>query len=188
MRFNCRGGWQEAEKLQGEMLKINLEEERAQLKSLFGNRWGIITDLQKFNLPATFQEHAPGVKPKAHVSLAHSGVCQWGSWIQKNPWMQSRHEGNVWNMGSKIPQASIMVADGGSREHSFFFFLPRRVACGILLPRPGTEPTPPAMEVRSLNHWTAREVPAGNILEVPDIKYKFSFLQRPELISSHDSQ
>ena len=30
---------------------------------------------------------------------------------------------------------------------------------GILVPRPGIEPIPPAMEVRSLNHWTSREVP-----------------------------
>ena len=32
-------------------------------------------------------------------------------------------------------------------------------SCGILVPRSGIEPTPPALEVRSLNHWTAREVP-----------------------------
>ena len=32
-------------------------------------------------------------------------------------------------------------------------------ACGILVPRPGIEPTPPALEAQSLNHWTAREVP-----------------------------
>ena len=36
----------------------------------------------------------------------------------------------------------------------FFFWL-----CGILVPRPGIEPAPPAVEVQSLNHWTAREVP-----------------------------
>ena len=28
-------------------------------------------------------------------------------------------------------------------------------ACGILVPQPGTEPVPPAVEVQSLNHWTA---------------------------------
>ena len=33
------------------------------------------------------------------------------------------------------------------------------VACGILFPRPGMEPTPLAMEAQSFNHWTAREVP-----------------------------
>ena len=30
---------------------------------------------------------------------------------------------------------------------------------GILVPRPGVEPLPPAVEAQSLNHWTAREVP-----------------------------
>ena len=32
------------------------------------------------------------------------------------------------------------------------------VACEILVPQPGMEPTPPAVEARSLNNWTAREV------------------------------
>ena len=30
---------------------------------------------------------------------------------------------------------------------------------GILVLQPGIKPVPPAMEARSLNHWTAREVP-----------------------------
>ena len=30
-------------------------------------------------------------------------------------------------------------------------------ACGILAPRPGIEPAPPALE--GLNHWTTREIP-----------------------------
>ena len=34
-----------------------------------------------------------------------------------------------------------------------------RMASGILVPRPGVEPTSPAPEVRSLNHWTTRDVP-----------------------------
>ena len=32
-------------------------------------------------------------------------------------------------------------------------------ARGELVPRAGTEPRPPALEARSLNHWTPREVP-----------------------------
>ena len=28
-----------------------------------------------------------------------------------------------------------------------------------LIPQPGIEPLPPALELQSLNHWTAREVP-----------------------------
>lgn len=31
-------------------------------------------------------------------------------------------------------------------------------ACEILVPRPGIEPMPPALEVRSLSHWTPSEV------------------------------
>ena len=34
-----------------------------------------------------------------------------------------------------------------------------RVACGILGSRPGMEPVLPAVEARSLNHWTTREFP-----------------------------
>ena len=40
-----------------------------------------------------------------------------------------------------------------------FYFWPHCVACGILFPWPGIEPTPPALEAWSPNHWTAREVP-----------------------------
>ena len=34
-------------------------------------------------------------------------------------------------------------------------------ACRILLPWPGIEPAPPAVEAQSLNHWKAREVPTS---------------------------
>ena len=33
------------------------------------------------------------------------------------------------------------------------------MACGILVPKPGIEPMPPEVDVQSLNHWIAREVP-----------------------------
>ena len=45
----------------------------------------------------------------------------------------------------------------------YFIFWPLSAACGILVPRPGIEPTPPALEAESLNHWTAREVPLYTI-------------------------
>ena len=41
---------------------------------------------------------------------------------------------------------------------SFFFLAPLR-SMQDLVPPPGIKPTPPAVETRSLNHWTAREVP-----------------------------
>ena len=43
-------------------------------------------------------------------------------------------------------------------ELLFFLFLATWHA-GILVPQPGMEPVPPAVEVWSLNHWT-REVPS----------------------------
>ena len=39
------------------------------------------------------------------------------------------------------------------------FFRPCLTAYGILVPKPGTEPMSPALEMQSLNHWTAKEVP-----------------------------
>ena len=47
----------------------------------------------------------------------------------------------------------------------YYFFWPRHVACGILVPRPGIKPAPPAVEARSPNHWTAREVHLFETLE-----------------------
>ena len=44
---------------------------------------------------------------------------------------------------------------------TLFYFWPYHVACKILVPWPGIEPMPPAVETWSLNHWTAREVPEG---------------------------
>ena len=43
-------------------------------------------------------------------------------------------------------------------KQKFLFYLFGRAACGILVPWPGIEPTPPAVEVQSLNHWTTKEV------------------------------
>ena len=42
-------------------------------------------------------------------------------------------------------------------KKNFFFWL-YPMACRILVPWPGIEPTPPAVEAWSLNHWIAREV------------------------------
>ena len=39
------------------------------------------------------------------------------------------------------------------------------MACGILVPRPGIEPTPPALEVQGLICWTTREVPEATVSE-----------------------
>ena len=41
----------------------------------------------------------------------------------------------------------------------YLFFWPCSMACEILVPQPGIEPLPPALEGWSLNHWTTREAP-----------------------------
>ena len=41
----------------------------------------------------------------------------------------------------------------------FILFWPHREVCRILVPQSGIEPSPPAVKVQSLNHWTTREVP-----------------------------
>ena len=46
-----------------------------------------------------------------------------------------------------------------------------------LSPRPGIEPEPPAVEVRSLNHWTSREVPTISILFFKNFIYLFIWLR-----------
>ena len=38
------------------------------------------------------------------------------------------------------------------------------MACGILVPWPGIEPTPLSLEIQSLNHWAAREDPNSYFL------------------------
>ena len=42
---------------------------------------------------------------------------------------------------------------------SFTFWLSPTVACGILVPWPGIDSVPPALEAWRPNHWTTREVP-----------------------------
>ena len=42
-----------------------------------------------------------------------------------------------------------------------FIFWSCHVVCGVLVPWPGMEPIPAALEAQSLNHWTSKEVPEG---------------------------
>ena len=42
-----------------------------------------------------------------------------------------------------------------------FLFWPHCVACGIFVPGPGTESSPPAVEEQSLNPWTPRVFPCS---------------------------
>ena len=62
-----------------------------------------------------------------------------------------------------VAQAFLLTSCRGFQPRVLFFsstFWPRSVACGVLVPWPGIEPEPSALEVWSLNPWTAREAPA----------------------------
>ena len=64
---------------------------------------------------------------------------------------------------------------GGCLLYFFFSFLfcfegePCQVACVILIPRPGIDPAPPALQAWSLNHWITREVPRAEFLRAHDV-------------------
>ena len=58
-----------------------------------------------------------------------------------------------------FPEASTAPRHLTNQRWSFFFWLffwPCHAACRILVPRPGIESVPPAVEAWSPNHWTAR--------------------------------
>ena len=48
----------------------------------------------------------------------------------------------------------FLPTKGYSLDKSYYSVL----HVGVLVPQPGIEPTPHALEVQSLNHWTAKEV------------------------------
>ena len=47
--------------------------------------------------------------------------------------------------------------EGGMGVIVFFFFLLCHAACRILVSQPEVKPAPPALGVKSLHHWTARD-------------------------------
>ena len=85
-----------------------------------------------------------------HKRKIESQGCQIASW-------------HCWVTGLAMEQSTCRfliseIINAFIIYETFLFWL-HCEACGILVPRPGTEPKPRALEVRSLNHWTAREVP-----------------------------
>ena len=58
------------------------------------------------------------------------------------------------------------------------FFWPCHTARRILVPQPGIKPVPPAMEVWSPNHWTAREFPCRFTLKPPQFRIQLACFQK----------
>ena len=72
-----------------------------------------------------------------------------------DPYPPSKESDLPWNH----PLFVRIISLPPSPWSSFLFF--GRAACGILVPQPGIEPVPPALEAQSLNHWSTREVPGA---------------------------
>lgn len=73
---------------------------------------------------------------------------------------------------NQVPLASFLCTPfPASSEMGTFFkkliFWLHRTACKIFFPGPGVEPVTPAVEVQSLSHWTAREVPETDTFFCP---------------------
>ena len=79
--------------------------------------------------------------------------------------------GNIDNFFEDLKKLYIVLI-------AILIFLPCHEACGILVPRPGIEPVPPALEVQSLNHgppgkaWHLNNIRSSN----PWTQDLFSFM------------
>ena len=92
------------------------------------------------------------------------------SWQRAVPGGTARGQGSRSPSPTDVPPPAHPRALGQDRNlhfrfFSFFYFGCTTRYAGILVPRPGIEPSPPAVEARSLNHWTAREVQETSIFK-----------------------
>ena len=106
--------------------------------------------------------HNPGsLKQKELVSKSwrpEAKISFWGLQVS-----------GLWLHHSSLCLCLHMVFSLVSLCSPFFFFFKintswpcTSLACRILVPQPGIEPTPPAVEVHSLHHWTTRDVPLSS--------------------------
>ena len=59
--------------------------------------------------------------------------------------------------GSLVDYLTLLLTSSCKFFVCLFVFWLCSAACRILVPQPGIEPGPPAVQVQSPNHWTARE-------------------------------
>ena len=69
--------------------------------------------------------------------------------------------------------------------HILFFFRLCQEAYRILVPQQGVEPMPPAVEVWSLNHWTAKEFPHVHTLSSHKITFHLRVSMYQSLFTSN---
>ena len=114
------------------------------------------------------------------IGLGCHNKIQWTGWLNQEKKLSSVLEAGSVNSGCQyswilvrfpltcrqLPSHCICIGRGGQGctlmsllfKKKNFFFWPSCTVCGILVPRPGITPAPPALEAQSLNYWTAREV------------------------------
>ena len=90
--------------------------------------------------------HQEGNQPRDEVNT------QWRAQVRKSWRNRPRVTGINYSSGFIIQQIFFLL-------FSFLIFWHCRMACRTLVPQSGVEPAPPAVEGRSFNHWTPREVP-----------------------------
>ena len=74
---------------------------------------------------------------------------------------------NIWRGSQGNYKEENKGGRGGERRDFFFLAMPRSMHDPHW---PGIEPVPPAVEARSLNHWTAREVPGETLLTEENVE------------------
>ena len=88
-----------------------------------------------------------------------------GTFAPKNARQSEAPSGYDFSLGPSFPICSLVpvgLGTGGPEflgQTDFFLFLATPHWVGILVSQPRIEPTPPPVDARNLNHWTARDVP-----------------------------
>ena len=86
-------------------------------------------------------------------------------WIWNISLNKYSQENSLLRTGSRRPAFIRGCLEYHSPRRHNLFFWPHHMACGILVSQPGIEPEPLAVEGRSLNPWTTREVPRRHNLK-----------------------
>ena len=93
---------------------------------------------------------------ESHGQRSLEGYSPW-SLKELDPTEHTHHSGLKWCLIRALICLS-RITDDGIIIFSFLLATPH-AACGILVPQPGVEPVPLAVETQSPKHWTTREVP-----------------------------
>lgn len=105
--------------------------------------------------------------------------CFWMNELKECIWIKSFMENATKSFNGQVAEIIDKIKELFFRNSLKFQFLggggPCHTECGILVPRPGNESTPPVMEVQSLNCWTTRQAPNFNFFLYSSSKIAWKF-------------